>query len=109
MDDESRRFTQNHDELNAAFDRGSIFEASPEDLRRYVQTLGQINIKSDEVRIKAVIRTLVCNHLQMEHALKEMHQSNGLTQRLVVALTIAALFVGGLQALLAIVQICMAG
>ena len=109
MEDSERRHVQGHDELNKAFDSGTIFEASTEDLQRYLCALASLNIQSDQVRTKAVVRALTINHVQMartigtfESTIRTLDHANGRTQKLVVTLAIVAIAVAALQCLIAL-------
>jgi hypothetical protein len=86
-----------HDDLNAAFRSGAIFEAREEDLERYVAALGSISILNEPVRTKAVVRALAINHIQMsrtlralEGTMKSLDAANGRTQKVMLRLTWAA-------------------
>ena len=93
-----------HDALNAAFDDGTIFDASQDDLKQYLRCLGSVGILSDEVRTKAVVRALTINHIQMsvtiqtlEATIKKLNAENGKVSRWVMILTFISSFVAVIQ------------
>ncbi len=106
MSSNDREHTIAHDDLNRVFDDGSIFKSTPEDLERYLCALGTLNIQSDSVRTKAIVRALTINHVQMarmivdvENTMKRLNAANDQTQRLVIRLTWFAVGVGVIQAI----------
>ena len=96
---EDQKHIKSHDDLNAAFDSGKIFTATDEDFERYLSALGSLEIKSDEVRSKAIVRALVINHLQMRRLIGILEQKNKVTQRWFMVLAIGSLIVGVLAVL----------
>ena len=93
-----------HDALNAAFDDGAIFNASQDDLKRYLRCLGTLNISNYEVRTKAVVRALTINHIQMsatiqtlESTIKKLNAENKEVSRWVMILTFIGVFVALMQ------------
>lgn len=112
MSDSEMEHVRGHDDLNRVFDNGTIFDATPEDLERYLCALGTLNIQSDPVRTKAIVRALTINHVQMARTMKEieatMHRlntANDQTQKLVIQLTWVAIIVGAIQAAAGIISI----
>ena len=98
-----------HDDLNRVFDDGTIFTASREDLERYLCALGTINILSDPVRAKAVVRALTINHVQMARAIngleqttRELSADSKRMQRLIMCLTVVGVVAGIVQAVAAV-------
>jgi len=107
-----REHTIGHDDLNRVFDDGSIFKSTPEDLERYLCALGTLNIESDPVRTKAIVRALTINHVQVarmivgvENTMKRLNAANDQTQRLVIRLTWVAVAVGLIQAITGVLAI----
>jgi hypothetical protein len=96
---------KSHDDLNRAFDSGSVFASSAEEQQRYLRALGSLNIKSDEVRCKSIIRALVLNHLQMagiivdlRTTMEKLNRENGVLARRVLILTWLCAAFGAVQA-----------
>ncbi|HEV7925614.1 MAG TPA: hypothetical protein VGR14_09670 [Verrucomicrobiae bacterium] len=94
-----------HDDLNRGFDSGSVFTASTEEHERYLRALGSLNIKSDEVRSKGIIRALVINHLQMSRTIgdlrttmEQLNRENGVVAKRVLILTWMCAIFGAVQA-----------
>jgi hypothetical protein len=54
MNDAEGKHVQDHDDLNKVFDTGAIFDATPEDLERYLCALGSLNIQSDHGYLDAL-------------------------------------------------------
>jgi len=93
-----------HDDMNKAFDDGSIFESTPLEIERYLAALGTINIQSDQVRVKAIIRSLILNHLQINKviidlraAIEKLNEENGKVARLVLILALVSAVCGIIQ------------
>ena len=94
-----------HDDLNRAFDTGSVFTATPQELESYLRALGSLNINSDAVRSKSVVRALTINHLQMartigelETTIKKLNAENSILSKRVLVLTVVAVIFGAIQA-----------
>lgn len=111
MNDAEAKHVQGHDDLNRVFDTGAIFEATPEDLERYLCALGTLNIQSDQVRTKAVVRALTINHVQMartisklEATIKDLDSANAKTQKLVITLGVIAIALAIVQCLIAFIR-----
>jgi len=91
----NREHINYHDELNSAFASGAIFDASQDDLKRYLQCLGTVGIMSAEVRTKAVVRALTINHIQMaatinklEYTITKLNRENSRVSCRVLILTL---------------------
>jgi hypothetical protein len=112
MNDQSKQETIAHDDLNSAFKDGSIFSSTPEDLERYIAALGAINIESEQVRNKAIIRALTINHIQasrtlkgVESTMKALNETNDKTQKLMIGLTWAAIALAIIQSVASIIAL----
>lgn len=112
MSDSDGHHTRGHDDLNRAFDSGTIFSASPQDMERFLCALGTLNIQNDPVRTKAVVRALTINHVQMARTIKEledtMHRLNAANEKIqskITILTIVAVIVGVVQAIASVMAI----
>ena len=69
---DEREHIRAHDDLNAAFDSGSVFTDPDEEHKRYLRALGSLNILNEPVRSKSVIRALVINYLQIARTIDEL-------------------------------------
>lgn len=94
--------------LNEAFKTGRVFDASREECERFLRVLGHINVNGPEsFRSRAVIRSLILNHLQMTKVIRDLDTANKKTQTLVVILAVVAVGVGLLQALIGVIGLCL--
>jgi hypothetical protein len=100
-----REHIKAHDDLNRAFDSGSVFTASAEEQERYLRALGTLNIAGDEVRFKSIVRALVINYLQMARTIgdlrltmEQLNRENGVVAKRVLILTWVCAICGAVEA-----------
>lgn len=84
-------------DLDEAFRSGRIFDSSPDDMKRFLRVLGHINVNGDSFQVRAVMRTLTINHLQMAGVIKDLNIQNGITAIAVKRLTWLAVGLAALQ------------
>ena len=95
-----------HDELNAKFSDGSVFEASEEDLKRYLKGLCTTAVVNERIRHQEINRCQVIGTIRMFRFLDALEQNNrqfvGAIERsnrkltgLVVFLTLLAVLMAG--------------
>lgn len=75
------------DDLDDAFRTGAIFESSPEDMNRFLRVLGHINVNGESFQIRAVIRSLIINHLQTADVIRSLNTQNEISTKRVTVLT----------------------
>ena len=102
-----------HDDVNRAFDSGSVFTDTTEDHERYLRSLGTVNIESNQVRTKAIVRALTINHIQMsrtistlETTVTKLNSENDKVAKRVFWLTVVAVIFGSVQAFGVFWMIC---
>jgi len=93
------RHTAVHDQLNGAFDNGSVFTDSTEQLQKYLMALGTLAILNPPVKTKAIIRALVINNIQISRLMASFEQRNRSTQFWFMILAIGSIIVGGIAAI----------
>lgn len=71
-----REHLRRNDELSAAFDSGSVFDASQEKLREYLITLSTGHVENEMVRHREMIRALVINTIKMQRLIDRIDRSN---------------------------------
>ena len=80
-----------------AFREGEVESKDSTTLGRYLLALANQPIESDRVKHRDVIRGITINHVLLQRHIAELDKKNANTQKLVVALTIAAVITGGIQ------------
>ncbi|WP_343626170.1 hypothetical protein [Roseateles puraquae] len=80
-----------------AFREGRVNAEDTATLNAYLMALSNQSIPNDGVRHRDIIRGLTINHILMQRHIAELDRKNSFTQRLVLALTVASLLVGGIQ------------
>ena len=111
--EEMREEIRRNSELQRAFNSGAVWDAPDEVLREYLKTLNTEGVPNEMVRHREIIRALTITHIQMarvikalEDTMQRLNTASDRTQQLVVRLTWVAVFVGAIQAIVAIVSLC---
>ena len=98
--------------LDQAIESGSIVDASPEQLQRWLISLTTGHIPNQMVHPREIIRGITINHIQMARTIRQLEETierldadNRRTQRLVITLTYVAVSVGVIQTVAAILAL----
>jgi hypothetical protein len=98
--------------LEQAIESGSIADASPEQLQRWLISLSTGRIPNQTVHPREIIRGITINHIQMARTIRQLEKTieqldadNRRTQRLVIILAIIAIVVGIIQAVTSIIPL----
>ena len=75
MTDSHQQHTQALSDLNKAFDSGSVFRATSEELEGYLRAIGTLNSFDSTERIKTIVRALSINHVQMAQVIRELRDT----------------------------------
>jgi len=99
-------------EFDEALQSGSINNATPRELHRWLVALNSGTIPNTMVHPREIIKGITINYILIERALvqfedtmKKMDAANQKTQRLVIILAIIAIIVGAIQAVASVVPL----
>ncbi len=101
-----------HSEMDLAFQRGEVLDASEEQLQRWLQNLCTGPVDNEKVRHREIIRALTINHVQMARTIRQLDETmrrlnaaNERTQKLLVRLTWVAVVVGIISAIATVIAL----
>lgn len=88
---------ENYQLVENAFRKGTINEHDSATLGEFLMALSNQPIENDRVKHRDIIRGITINHMLLQRHVDALDKKNDLTQKLVIALTIAALIGTGAQ------------
>lgn len=98
------------DGLEHAIENGTIADATPEELQRWLISLSTGSIKNQTVHPREIVRGMTINHIQMARTIRQLEatierldEQSKRTQKLVVTLTYVAVSVGIIQAIASVI------
>jgi hypothetical protein len=100
------QWLNDHSEMDEAFAYGTVSDATPEQLEKWLKTLCNGNAPNESIRHREIVRGITINHIQMSRMIRHLDESNRRTQILVIVLALAAVIVGVIQILIAIISLC---
>ncbi len=105
-------WTKVHCEMDSAFQRSEVRDATPDQWEQWLQNLCTGNIPNEAIRHREIVRGITINHLQMakmicelQDTIQRLNAANNTTQQLVVRLTWIAVVVGTIQAIAAVIPL----
>lgn len=106
----TKEWVAKYEELNAAFERGCVLDASEQQLREWLQILCTGCVPNEKIRHRDITRGLTINHIQMartirglEETMRQLNLANARTQQRISLLTVVAVLVGTVQAIAAVI------
>ena len=98
--------------LDEAIESGSIIDASPDQLQRWLISLTTGRIPNQTVHPREILRGITINHIQMARTIRQLEKTierldagNIRTQRLVIILAVIAIIIGIVQAVASIIPL----
>jgi hypothetical protein len=77
-----------------AFENGNIYKAKKYELQKYLCAIAQNATGDDAIQSRDIVQSLTINHLLLQQHINELERKGRVTQRIVIALTIATLIFG---------------
>jgi hypothetical protein len=102
----NNQWLSDHSEMDESFAHGTIGDATPEELEKWLKILCTGNIQNESIRHREIIRGITINHIQMSRMIRHLDESNRRTQFVVVVMAIAAVIVGIVQIFIGIIGLC---
>jgi hypothetical protein len=93
--------------LDKAFTEHTVHTKTDEELVQFLHVLENRAVHNDLVCHREIIRALTINQIRMSRFLKSLDVKNARLSRLVIILTIVAVIAGTVQAIAAVIQICL--
>jgi hypothetical protein len=88
---------ENYQPVEDAFRDGTIDEHDSATLGNFLMALSNQPLENDRVKHRDIIRGITINHILLKRHIDALDKKNDLTQKLVIALTIASLIGTGAQ------------
>jgi hypothetical protein len=82
------------DAAGKAFDENTLATCDDATLQRHLVALANEPVPNTAVQHRNIIRGITINHLLLQRHIDRLNHQNSITQRLVIALTVAALMIG---------------
>jgi hypothetical protein len=65
-----------HSEVDKAFENGTVFDASPEQLSRWLGNLCTGSIPNPDIQHREIVRGITINHIQMTRLIADLNRRN---------------------------------
>src|SRR5712691_11718943 len=65
-----------HSEVDRAFENGTVFDASQEQLSRWLENLCTGSVPNPDVQHREIIRGITINHIQMTRLIADLNRRN---------------------------------
>lgn len=88
---------ENYQPVEDAFRKGTIDEHDSATLGKFLIALSNQPLENDHVKHRDIIRGITINHILLKRHIDALDKKNDLTQKLVIALTVASLIGTGAQ------------
>jgi hypothetical protein len=89
--------SERYQAVEDAFRKGQIDATDSATLADYLTALSNQPLANERVQHRDVIRGITINHVLLQRHIADLDKKNALTQKLVVALTVASLIASGMQ------------
>lgn len=77
-----------------AFDENALSACDDKTLQEHLIAFAKEDVPNQALQHRNIIRGITINHLLLQRHIERLNKQNSITQRLVIALTVAALLVG---------------
>ena len=82
------------DAAGKAFDENALSDCDDKTLQEHLIAFAKEDVPNPALQHRNIIRGITINHLLLQRHIDRLNKQNSITQRLVIALTVAALIIG---------------